>query len=173
MPNAIEQPAANPFAPPTRPVVPSDEQALAFRREHRFHEVAVVALGWLMALHGLFLGLTACMMLSLWSSGLPPFDTPEKQSAMSRIVAMVGVEAVTLLVLGPLVRLLRPIARLPSVAALAMMAGISLTAADTLYDGATTVAPAAIALYLLLSRKGATVLSKPYRDLVESLRGSR
>lgn len=140
--------AANPYAAPTARVedVSVNSEAEAIRRAHINHEASIRSAGLLYYLNG---GLTLVGAASIAVGGLS--DLREAVPA-----AMLGVLAVGLAFVGWGVRKLRAWARTIG----CVLSGIGLIGfpIGTLVNG--------YILYLLLSKKGRTIFSPAYKDVI-------
>ena len=140
--------AANPYAPPAARVedVSLNSEAEAIRRTHINHEAAVKSAGLLYYLNG------ALTLVGLASVAVSGVRGPGELAAAALLVAM----ALGLGLVGWGVRKLRPWAR----ALGCLLSGIGLFGfpVGTLING--------YILYLLLSRKGRTIFSPAYQDVI-------
>ena len=140
--------AMNPYAPPSARVddVPADPNAEAIRRQHITHEASIKAVGFLYYLGGI--GVIAAAVASLFSTGSLPVG-----GAMAAALLLLGGAQ---LVAGWGVRALRPWGRI--VGAILSALGLLSFPFGTLING--------YILYLYFSKKGRTIFSPEYKDVI-------
>ena len=141
--------AANPYAPPAARVddnVAADSAAEALRREHIAHEASVRAVGFLYYLGGVLLAIVALASL---------FVT-QKEFGSAAVALMLAAMAAAQLAAGWGVRGLRKWGQ---------VVGCVLSALGLLAFPVGTLINLYV-LYLLLSKKGRTIFSPEYREVV-------
>jgi hypothetical protein len=140
--------AVNPYAAPAAPVddVPANPEADAIRRAHINHEVSVKAVGFLYYLGGALLTL----------GGMASLVGAQRAAAGAAIALLLVVVGIGQLFAGWGVRSLRPWGRI---------VGCVLSAIGLLGFPIGTAISGYI-LYLLLSKKGRTIFSPEYQDII-------